>query len=415
MSDLDKFEMPTNEDLLPKKKKGKAKPIVKSALSTVAAGVVGSMLTLAIFPQTAAFQKMYEPVNNQAATISETSTADSDSAVVATKASVKNTDSSVSDIVERTATAIVGIVNMQQNNNRFSGSTDAVEAGSGSGVIFKKTNAAAYVVTNNHVIEGASKIEISLHNGEKTTAELIGTDALTDLAVLKIDPKYADNVLEFGDSSTLRAGDQVLAIGNPLGLEFSRTVTQGIVSAVDREISVSTSAGDWDLNVIQTDAAINPGNSGGALINMSGQVIGINSLKISESGVEGLGFAIPSNDVVPIVNEIIKSGQISRPYLGVSLASVEEIPPYYLQDTAKDVQSGAMVTYVDPNSAAGKAGIKAQDIIVAINDNEVKTSNDLRKYLYTKVKVGEDVSLKVYSDNGYKTVKLKLSSNIKTN
>lgn len=169
----------------------------------------------------------------------------------------------------------------------------------------------------------------------KTRAELIGADALTDLAVLRIDSKYAPSTLEFGDSNSIRPGDQVLAIGNPLGLDLSRTVTQGIVSAVNRKITVSTSAGEWDLNVIQTDAAINPGNSGGALINTQGQVIGINSLKISESGVEGLGFAIPSNDVVPIVNEIIEKGHVERPYIGVSLASLDEIPQYFCRTFLK--------------------------------------------------------------------------------
>ena len=132
--------------------------------------------------------------------------------------------------------------------------------------------------------------------------------------------------MEFGDSSHLRAGDQVFAIGNPLGLDLSNTVTQGIVSAVDRTVSVPTSAGNWDLNVIQTDAAINPGNSGGALVNTSGQLMDMNSLKIAEAGVEGLGFAIPSNDLVPIINEIIKKGQVERPYIGVGLASLEQIP-----------------------------------------------------------------------------------------
>jgi serine protease Do len=409
MIDLHKHEEPIVEQ--PKSRKSRG--FVKGMVSTLTAGVIGSVLTMTIFPQTELFQNYYEPVGNESARISEASTAEAAVNIVPTSAA--NSTASVADIVENTSSAIVGIVNMQQQSNGFSRTSEIVESGSGSGVLFKKTNDGAYIVTNNHVIEGAQEIEVSLHNGEKTTAELIGADALTDLAVLKIDAKYADNILEFGDSSTLRAGDQVLAIGNPLGLEFSRTVTQGIVSAVDRDISVSTSAGEWELNVIQTDAAINPGNSGGALINNQGKVIGINSLKISESGVEGLGFAIPSNDVVPIVNEIIETGQITRPYLGVSLASLEEIPQYYQQNLPESVTGGAMVTYVDPNSGAGQAGIKAQDVIVAINDQQVTTSNDLRKYLYSELKIGDEVDLKVYRGNEMKTVKLTLSSNIQTN
>ena len=219
---------------------------------------------------------------------------------------------------------------------------------------------------------------------------------MTDIAVLKIDAKYATSSLDFGDSSTLRAGDTVLAIGNPLGLDLSNTVTQGIVSAVDRTVSVSTSAGKWDLNVIQTDAAINPGNSGGALVNTSGQLIGMNSLKIAEDGVEGLGFAIPSNDLVPIINEIIENGQVERPYIGVGLASLEQIPQMYLQNLPNSVEGGAIVTSIDPNSAAAKAGLQVQDVIVSINDTNVTSSDDLRKYLYTELEVGDKATFKIY-------------------
>src|SRR5690606_21188612 len=189
-------------------------------------------------------------------------------------------------MIEDASKAIVGVVNYQNKFNRFSPISENIEAGTGSGVIIKKDGKHAFIVTDNHVIEGAGKIEVSIDNGEKLTAELVGADALTGLGVLKICCRKVGAVLEFGDSDLLRAGDTVVAIGNPLGLEFSRTVTKGIVSAAERTINVSTSAGQWDLDVIQTDAAINPGNSGGALINSSGQLVGINSLKISSNGVE---------------------------------------------------------------------------------------------------------------------------------
>lgn len=409
MDDLNKNEIQVVEQsAAPKDKKPKSK--LKGFLSMVAAGAVGSVLTMTVIPQTDFFHDYYQPVAEGSENVAGAATQGNEVNIMPT--STNNSSASVADIVDQTASAIVGIINRQQQNNPFSRTSEVVESGSGSGVIFKKTDDVAYIVTNNHVIEGASEIEVSLHNGEKVTAQLIGADALTDLAVLKIDAKYADNVLSFGDSSTLRAGDQVLAIGNPLGLEFSRTVTQGIVSAVDRNIAVSTSAGEWELNVIQTDAAINPGNSGGALINSQGQVIGINSLKISESGVEGLGFAIPSNDVVPIVNEIIESGKISRPYMGVSLASLNEIPPDYYQNLPDDVTGGVMVTYVDPNSAAAEAGIKAQDIIVSINEQKVETASELRKYLYTEAKIGDEVKLEIYREGKLIKEKITLSNNI---
>lgn len=240
---------------------------------------------------------------------------------------------------------------------------------------------------------------------------MVGTDALTDLAVLKIDAKYVTATADFGDSSTLRPGDQVYAIGNPLGLNLSRTVTQGIVSAIDRSISVTTSAGNWDTNVIQTDAAINPGNSGGALINPQGQVIGINSLKIAESGVEGLGFAIPSNDLIPIVNQLIKSGKIDRPYLGVGLADLDQVPQMYWQNMPENMKKGVLVMNIDPKSAAAQAGFQPKDVIVSMNGTEIANSAELRKYLYSKVKAGDTIKFEVYRDGKKMTLTAKLSTN----
>ncbi|MDV5703297.1 trypsin-like peptidase domain-containing protein [Acinetobacter baumannii] len=381
----------------------------------VTAGVVGSMLTIVAIPNIDTIQNLSEKISGvtgeQNTAVSGSNENNEAAAVVTTATTTtKNSDDiAVADMVEASSKAIVGIVNLQEQTSRYSTDTSAVESGSGSGVIFKVTGNEAYIVTNNHVIEGASEIEVSLYNGEKASAQLIGADALTDLAVLKIDSKDVEGTLEFGDSSTLRAGEDVLAIGNPLGLEFSRTVTQGIVSATDRTITVTTSAGEWELNVIQTDAAINPGNSGGALLNASGQVIGINSLKISEDGVEGLGFAIPSNDVVPIVNQLIESGQITRPYMGVSLAGLEELPQMYLQEVPETVTEGAMVMQIDSSSAAAKAGLVVGDVIVSIDDVKVTNSNDLRKYLYNDLSVGDEITLKVYSKGQEKTVTMTLT------
>lgn len=418
MSDFNQFpsQLETSQEYhtepVKKKKKGKK---VQSFLSMVTAGVVGSMLTIVAIPNIDTLQNLSEKISGvtgEQNTAVSSSNENNEAAAVVTTATTttKNSDDiAVADMVEASSKAIVGIVNLQEQTSRYSTDTSAVEAGSGSGVIFKVTSNEAYIVTNNHVIEGASEIEVSLYNGEKANAQLIGADALTDLAVLKIDSKDVEGTLEFGDSSTLRAGEDVLAIGNPLGLEFSRTVTQGIVSATDRTITVTTSAGEWELNVIQTDAAINPGNSGGALLNSSGQVIGINSLKISEDGVEGLGFAIPSNDVVPIVNQLIESGQITRPYMGVSLAGLEELPQMYLQEVPETVTEGAMVMQIDSSSAAAKAGLAVGDVIVNIDDVKVTNSNDLRKYLYNDLSVGDEITLKVYSKGQEKTVTMTLT------
>ena len=375
----------------------------KRFLSTVAGGIVGSVLTLGVV-----FNTNIVPATSQNANGVQ---ADNTPSYNIEQTSAKSAPLSLSDMVEQASSAIVGVVKYQSSGNRFAQKVEDVESGTGSGVIYKIDGNDAYIVTNNHVIDGAQKIEVSLESGETTTAELVGQDALSDLAVLKIDAKYAKSVLEFGDSDALRAGDPVVAIGNPLGLEFSRTVTQGIVSAVDRTINVETAAGAWELNVIQTDAAINPGNSGGALLNAAGELIGINSLKIAQGGVEGLGFAIPSNEALPLVDEITKNGSVERPYIGVGLANLNEVRAEYVQHLPESVEGGAMIVSVDPESAAGKAGIKEQDVITEINGTAVKNSTELRKYLYSELKVGDKASFTIYRGADKITIDLTLTSN----
>src|SRR5690606_22711398 len=238
----------------------------KSFLGMLTAGVLGSALTLGVAPQIDGLQGYFN---------SESTTSEPKKEVIETNGpvqiqptSVQDSATSIADMVEEASKGIVGITSLQAQQNPFNrGNAQNIPGGTGSGVIFQKEGDKAYIVTNNHVIENANEVEVSLYNGEKTMAKLIGTDPLTDLAVLEIDAKNVEAVLPFGDSEVLRPGDQVFAIGNPLGLDLSRTVTSGIVSAKDRSISVDTSAGNWELNVIQTDAAINPGNSGGALLN----------------------------------------------------------------------------------------------------------------------------------------------------
>ena len=356
MNPLDEQRDSQIEETNRQTRKGKSR--FRGWLTTLAGGIIGSVLTLTVVPYTPYFETFANETGQQ---LTQTG---SNSGLNVQQTAATNNSSTISDMVADASKSIVGIVNMQTQVQRYqrgffdqnASTSEPVENGSGTGVIFKKDRDHAYIVTNNHVIEGAEEIEITVHGGEKTTAELIGTDSLTDIAVLKIDSKYATNLLAFGDSSTLRAGETVLAIGNPLGLDLSNTVTQGIVSAVDRTIEVSTSAGNWDLNVIQTDAAINPGNSGGALVNTSGQLIGLNSLKIADDGVEGLGFAIPSKTIVPIIDEIMEKGKVERPYIGVGLADLTQIPQMYLQNLPEEVEGGAIVTNVDSNSAASKAG-----------------------------------------------------------
>lgn len=408
---MENFEGPERQIVVHKSSKG------KQFVSTVTGGIIGSVLTLAVIASPYSdhlldrFNIGKESLQAVTKTESADVTANSTKTTPVQAKTLNNAQTSpIADMVETASKSIVGVTNLQQANNRFTQQGQTVESGTGSGVIFKKSKDKAYIVTNNHVIENATQVEITLENGEKTTAKIIGADALTDLAVLEIDAKYAtSDVLSFGDSSTLRAGDQVVAIGNPLGLDLSGTVTQGIVSGTDRSMAVSTSSGEWELSVIQTDAAINPGNSGGALLNTEGLVIGINSLKISESGVEGLGFAIPSNDVIPIVNELIEKGEITRPYLGVSLADIEQVPAQYLQGLPDTITKGTMVTNIDPKSGAGKAGLEVQDVIVSFNGTEIEGASDLRKILYTDVKAGDKVKIEVYRNGELKTITVTLA------
>ncbi|MGN1400834.1 MAG: S1C family serine protease [Bacillus sp. (in: firmicutes)] len=397
----------------------KKRPFPKSLAASFGAGVMGAAITLAVIPFTGYPDLLVEESNSQPSAVTTGRSEDlSTKGAVEVQASAVS-QSEIADMVEEASDAIVGVVNIQKQQLRQgylssysqqqSGEED-VESGYGSGVIFKVEGDTAYIVTNNHVIEDASEIEVDLASGESTTAELVGADALSDLAVLKIDAQYANAVLEFGDSSVLRSGEQVIAIGNPLGQEFAGSVTQGIVSAVDRAVEVETSAGEWALNTIQTDAAINPGNSGGALMNTQGQVIGINSLKISEDNVEGIGFAIPSNDVVPLINEIIETGKVERAYLGVGLADLASIPEYYLQDLPDEVEGGIIITNVEEGSAASNAGLKVQDVITAINDTEVQSAAEFRKALYNDLNPGDEATLTIYRSGEAKKINITLGS-----
>ncbi|MFE4240422.1 S1C family serine protease [Peribacillus butanolivorans] len=387
-------------------------------LTSLVSGTVASIVTSSVFVFGGDFidaEKNTVPESSQTAGAEQTESVEKNKSINTEKLSTSTDSNERADMVESASKSIVGVVNLQemQNQNPFqqqSTESETVESGTGSGVIYKKDNGKAYIITNNHVIEGAKEVEISLYDGQKATATVVGADALTDLAVLTIDASVAPEGINFGDSDRMRPGEEVLAIGNPLGLDFSRSVTQGIVSATGRSISVDTSDGEWELDVLQTDAAINPGNSGGALINTAGEVIGINSLKISESGVEGLGFAIPSNDVIPIVTELIENGKITRPYLGVSLANTEELPQYYLQNVPEAAKSGVMVTGIETGSAAANGGLKQQDIIVEIDGTKISTSAELRKYLYTDKKIGDKVKVKVYRGNEEKTLTITLQN-----
>src|SRR5699024_8153323 len=242
----------------------------------------------------------------------------------------------------------------------------------GSGIIYKKEDDKAYVVTNNHVVSDAEEVEVALDEDNKKDAKVLGTDELTDLAVLEIDGEDIDTVAKLGKSDDLEVGEDVIAIGNPLGVEFSGSVTKGIISGLERNIPVDTSGNnqpDWYSEVIQTDAAINPGNSGGALVNKDGEVIGINSMKIAQQAVEGIGFAIPMDAAEPIMEQLEKEGKVDRQFIGISTASLDEVPPQYQQkiNLPDDVDSGMVVADIEQGSPADDAGLDQFDVITKID------------------------------------------------
>ena len=281
--------------------------------------------------------------------------------------------------------AVVGITNKAVARDWFNNPVQV--EGAGSGVIFRKDG---YIVTNNHVISGAKEIIVSLSDGRSLSGKLVGADELTDLAVVKVD---ADDLptAEFGNSDDIMVGEPAIAIGNPMGLEFQGSVTSGVISALNRSLEID----DRVLKVVQTDAAINPGNSGGALVNADGKVIGINSAKIARSDIEGMGFAIPINTVKQIVDELMSSGKVTRPYLGVGIFDKETAGRYgYILN----VDKGVYIENVTVNGPAYKAGLRQGDVILAIGDKETNKVSDVRNAILDS-KVGDTVQVK-YERNG---------------
>jgi len=309
----------------------------------------------------------------------------------------------ITEIVDEVLPAVVGVTNIQRQAD-FWRQQEGNEAGTGSGVIYKQDKDHAYVVTNHHVIEGADTIEVVLSDETTVEAELLGSDLFTDLAVLRMDNSDVKQTIEIGSSDNVKVGEPAIAIGNPLGHMFSGTVTQGIISGTQRTIPLDFNQdgrADWQAEVIQTDAAINPGNSGGALINIKGQLIGINSMKINQASVEGIGFAIPIDTALPVIEELEETGEVTRPYLGVEIYSLEEVPKAEWNRTLnlpEDIEGGVYVWSVEPLSPADQSGLKRLDVITKLDDTEILSTIDLRKILYDEKEIGDDVHVTYYRD-----------------
>lgn len=371
-----------------------------------------------------------------AAGVSFTNTTDTG---VKTAKTVYSNTTDTTKAVKKVQNAVVSVINYQEGSSsdslndlygRIFGGGDRSDssqenskdsdglqvAGEGSGVIYKKDGKEAYIVTNNHVVDGAKKLEIMLSDGSKITGELVGKDTYSDLAVVKVSSDKIKTVAEFADSNSLTVGEKAIAIGSPLGTEYANSVTEGIVSSLSRTVTMQNDNGETvSTNAIQTDAAINPGNSGGALVNIEGQVIGINSSKISStsavagSAVEGMGFAIPSNDVVEIINQLEKDGKVTRPALGISMADLNSLSSSTTSklDLPDDVKSGVVVGSVQKGMPAdGK--LQENDVITEIDGKEISSKTDIQTNLYSH-SIGDNIKVTFYRGKDKKTEELKLT------
>ncbi|MFC0334195.1 S1C family serine protease [Paenibacillus sepulcri] len=420
----------------------------------VTSSLVSAIAVVLVFGMVTGFDRSGNTVSGASAPVSSLNAADPMDKTIQAAAKVRP--------------AVVSIINEQSlpafgnedGGDASSGTEDSdsglAQAALGSGFIFEKVKGKAHIITNYHVVADAEALKAVMSDGRTLDAKVVGKDQITDLAVLEIDGKGIDTVAEFGESDDLQAGQWVMAIGNPLGL--SDSLSLGIVSKTKRVIPVSLSQDgvyDWEQEVIQIDASINQGNSGGPLINLDGKVVGINSMKVADFGVEGVGFAIPSHIAMPIVQSLLKNGKIDRPYLGVYTMDLDQ---YFAQqalglgdpnaddsgDTGEDPDSSAnpdTSTESDGDSAADEqapatadelklpkdvtsgvivlqavgpaeqAGLKFNDVIVKLDKTVIGSTMDLRKYLYGKKTIGDEIEITYYRDGKKKTAAFKLGEN----
>ena len=383
----------------PKKKKKKSKTWVVALSSALIASILTAGATVGI-------GGYFNNQNNGASGVnysSRTKNANDNAAV--TLANEKDDEVlTIPEIAAKVGPSVVGVINKtelqaQKFWDPFSGryyynqdpskDGELIEQGSGSGIII---SADGYIVTNQHVIDNASEVEIVLNTGKTYTAEIVGQDEKTDLAVLKITPDNSEPITPavLGDSTTVEVGELAVAIGNPMGMEFSGSVTSGIISALNRTMTIDNRT----YNLIQTDAAINSGNSGGALINQYGEVIGINSVKLSTTGVEGMGFAIAISEAKPIIDDLMKSGYVTgRPYVGIGIT---------------ETRYGLFITNIQENSGAEKAGLKVDDMILSVDGQEVKSTSEINE-IRDKKKPGDKLVFKILRESKTMEITVELS------
>lgn len=281
---------------------------------------------------------------------------------------------------------------------------------SGTGFFYKKEGKKGYLITNHHVIEGATQIKVKNINGIETEAHLLGSDAYSDIAVLSVEEDFVLKVAEIGSSTKVEVGDTIFTVGSPLGEDYMGTVTKGILSGKNRTVTISSNSGGAIMEVLQTDAAINPGNSGGPLVNMNGEVIGVNSIKLVQDEIEGMGFSIPIEIAMTSVEKLEKGEKIVRPMFGISMIEIDNIYTLYRNniEVPENIKEGIVVALVENNTPAKEAGLQKGDIIIQLDKSKIDSVATFRHTLY-KYSVGDKVKVKFYRGKEIKEVKVTLN------
>lgn len=348
-------------------------------------GIMGTIVVLRYMPQE---QKIINTESSKTVSVTETNT--------------------IKSAIDKIYDAVV-LVETYKNNTVIS---------SGTGFVYKKDETNGYIITNHHVIDGGNKFTVTLTNGTEVEATLLGSDEYSDIAILSIEPNAVIQVATLGESTNSEIGDTVFAVGSPLGKEYMGTVTKGILSGKDRTVTVSSTSAKTSLmiEVLQTDAAINPGNSGGPLVNMNGEVIGVTSMKLVQDEIEGMGFAIPIEIVNSLIDRLEKGETIERPIIGIEMTDISNTYYLYRQGilVPEDVANGVVITKIQDNYPAQKAGLEKGDIILSINDTEIQDSAHF-KYLLYKYEVGDKITLKYMRNNKIQETTLILDKNAENN
>lgn len=372
--------------------------LIKIFFVVVFAVVVGLLIVISILKFTPILSKLESSVNGNNNSFESVITTNTNKNTVYEK-------SSLAAAIENVYDAVVMVESYKGDE----------EQSTGTGFIYKKDDKYGYVITNQHVVSGADKVVLVLSNDEEIEGKVLGGDEYLDLAVIRISKDKVPQIVEIGSSEDMKLGDTVFTVGSPMGYDYRGTVTSGILSGKDRLVSVSVSnsnSNDWVMKVLQIDAAINPGNSGGPLVNASGKVIGINSMKLVQNEIEGMGFAIPIEIAMAHISELEKEKKIEWPLLGISMANIEDTSLLYRNSIIvdKNIKEGVVVVDIAKNSGASKSDLKSGDVIIKLNGEKVKDTAYLRYELY-KNKPGDTIEVIYIRDGKENTTKIKLTKN----